>query len=318
VASRQSWFGLKQHIKRFLSLRIPHAVLRGLVRVFPSLRSGRWPAPAGLQEVTARANDGSFVMLSPHRCEIAKELYWGQGRRPKPEDALALDIVARLARDADEFLDVGAYTGVFSLATTASAPALHAHAFEIVPAAADLLESNARRNHVADRVTVHRVGLGNPETKMRVPSGEGGSALPSFYSTRMTFSEGSMVDFVSLDSIGSSLDPNADVVMKIDVEGTEDDVFAFGQEFLRTFHPDILCEVLDGIADGPKLERLLAPGGYRFYLVGERGVLPVDHLIPDARFRDWLFTRREPQDLQALRIPVMHRRSEGTPAPTSA
>jgi FkbM family methyltransferase len=317
VASRQSWFGLKPYVKRFLSLRIPHTILRGLVRLFPSLRSGRWPAPAGLEEVTGRANGASFVMLSPDRCEIAKELYWGRGRRPKAEDARALEIVSLLARDADEFLDVGAYTGVFTLATTASDPDLHAHVFEIVPAVTDLLEANLRRNGVVDRVTVHRKGIGDPDTRMRVPTGEGGSALPSFYSTRMSFSEGALVDFVPLDSIGSSLEPKARAVMKIDVEGTEDNVFAFGQEFLRTFHPDILCEVLNGIADGTRLERLLAPARYRFYLVGERGVLPAERLVPDARFRDWLFTRRGPQDLQALGITVMRRRSDDTPTRTT-
>jgi FkbM family methyltransferase len=263
--------------------------------------------------VTGRADDASFVMLAPDRCEIAKELYWGGGERPRREDAFALDLVTRLARDADAFLDVGAYTGVFTLAATATNRDLRAHAFEIVPAVSDLLEANLRRNGVADRVTVHRSGIGDPETRMRVPTGEGGSALPSFYSTRMTFTEGAVVPFVSLDSVGSSLEPSARVVMKIDAEGTEDRVFAFGQEMLRSFHPDILCEVLSGIADGPALEALLEPGMFRYYLVGDRGVLPSDRLVPDPRYRDWLFTRREPAELQDLGIPVMRRARETRP-----
>ncbi|HEX6265191.1 MAG TPA: hypothetical protein VF036_07910 [Actinomycetota bacterium] len=69
------------------------------------------------------------------------------------------------------------------------APHVGAHAFEIVPAVADALEANARRNGVDDRVAVHREGIGDPNKTMRVPSGEGGSALPSFYSSRIRFDE---------------------------------------------------------------------------------------------------------------------------------
>jgi hypothetical protein len=134
---RQSWFGLKRHVKRFMSLPVPNAILGLVARVFPSLRSGRLPAPAALREVEGRVGGATFVMVDPARCENAKELYWGRGRRPKAQDRLALDTVAVLAREADTFLDVGAYTGLFALAVTAFAPKVDVHAFEIVPAVAD-------------------------------------------------------------------------------------------------------------------------------------------------------------------------------------
>src|SRR5207248_9707618 len=118
------------------------------------------PAPRGLEEVVGRVDDETFVMLEPSRCEIAKELYWGEGRRPRAEDDNALEIVARLARSRAVFIDVGAYTGIFTLATTAVNAHIVAHAFEIVPRVADLLEANLRRNRVDDRVTVHREGIG--------------------------------------------------------------------------------------------------------------------------------------------------------------
>jgi hypothetical protein len=51
---RQSWFGLKRYIKRFLSLGFPNAILRLVARFVPSLRSGRLPAPANLKEVEGR------------------------------------------------------------------------------------------------------------------------------------------------------------------------------------------------------------------------------------------------------------------------
>jgi FkbM family methyltransferase len=300
---RQSWFGLKRHVKRFLSLGLPNALLRFVSRFVPSLRSGRMPAPANLQEVEGRVGGSTFVMLDPARCENAKELFWGRGRRPKAHDRLALDAVAALAREADELLDIGAYTGLFTLATTAIAPGLHAHAFEIVPAVADALEANLRRNSVADRVVVHREGVGEPDTTMRVPSGEGGSALPSFYSLKMRFEEGEVVPVRSLDSVGALLPAGARVVMKVDVEGTEDAVFGAGQRFLGTFRPDVLCEVLPE-ADGAGLDELLAAADLRRYLVTAARLEVGRRIVPHPTFRDWLFSPRTPEELRALGLPV--------------
>lgn len=290
-------------MERFLSRDVPNTILRGFARFVPRLRSGRLPAPAWLPEVTGRVAGETFVMLDPARCENAKELFWGEGRRPKAHDRLALDTVAALAREGDVFLDIGAYTGLFTLATTAVAPALRAHAFEIVPAVADTLEANLRRNEVADRVTVHREGIGEPGTTMRVPFGEGGSALPSFYSSRMSFEDGHDVRFRSLDSVGALIPAGAHVVMKVDVEGTEDAVLAHGQQLLATFRPDLLCEVLPA-ADGASLDELLAPAEVRRYLVTNSKLAERGRIEPDDAFRDWLFSPRTPDELRALGLPV--------------
>jgi FkbM family methyltransferase len=303
-ARRQSWFGLKRFVKRFLALRVPNAVLRLASKVAPRLRAGRLPAPSRLEEVTGRVGGVPFVMLDPARCENAKELFWGRGRRPKAHDRLALDTVAVLARESDTFLDVGAYTGLFTMAVTAYAPHIVVHAFEIVPAVADALEANVRRNELEDRVVVHREGVGDPEATMRVPSGEGGSALPSFYSSKMRFEEGKAVAFRSLDSIAGLIPEAARVVMRIDVEGTEDAVFRFGQAFLKACRPHIVCEVLHDVADGAALDGLLATARLHKYLVTDTQLVRIDRVVPHPAFRDWLFTPHTEEELRALGLPV--------------
>ncbi|HEY7400257.1 MAG TPA: FkbM family methyltransferase [Actinomycetota bacterium] len=301
---RQSWFGLKQHVKWFLSLSVPNALLRAVSNFVPSLRSGRWPAPARLTEVTGRVGDATFVMLDPARCENAKELFWGKGRRPVAHDRLALDTVVALANEADVFLDVGAYTGLFTLAVTAFDPRIRAHAFEIVPGVARALQANVSRNGIEDRVQVHLEGLGPADTKVRMPTGEGGSALPSFYSTTMRFEDGELIALRSLDSVGDLLPPGARVVIKVDVEGTENAVFRSGQRFLERFRPDILCEVLFDRADAEHLETLLAPADLVRYLVTDSALVQHTRIVPDERYRDWLFTRRSPDELTQLGLAV--------------
>jgi FkbM family methyltransferase len=301
--TRQSWFGLKRPVKRFLSLAAPHAGLRLVARFVPSLRSGRLPAPASIHEVEGRVAGVTFVMLDPARCENAKQLYWGGGRRPRADDRLALDTVVALAHDADVFLDIGAYTGLFTLAVSAVAPAVQAHAFEIVPAVTDALVANLVRNRVEERVAVHREGIGEDGKTMRVPTGEGGSALPSFFSSRMHFDEGDLVSFRSLDSVAEMVPQDDRVVIKIDVEGTEDAVMGSGQAFLKAFRPDILSEVLPE-ADGALLDDLLRRAGLRPFLVTDSRLEERPRIVPDVGHRDWLFTARSHDQLRSLGLPV--------------
>ncbi|MGQ0669776.1 MAG: FkbM family methyltransferase [Actinomycetota bacterium] len=301
---RRSWYGLKRQVKRVLSLRLPHAVLRAIVRVRPELgRGGRLPAPARLREAEGEALGRRYVMLRPDRCEIAKELYWGRGRRPRPEDAFAIDLFARLAERSDAIVDIGAYTGVFTLVGTAVNPRIRADSFEIVPDVFQALFENCVRNDVLHRTTLHHVGVGRPGDLMRVPARTAGSALPSYYSRSLHFEAGVLVEFVSLDSLVPLFPPGNRVLVKVDVEGTENDVFRHGQAFLSSLRPDVLCEVLAGVADVEELQELLG-SGYSYYLVRDSSLAPGATIEPSARFRDWFFTSRTPDELAALGIQI--------------
>jgi FkbM family methyltransferase len=193
---------------------------------------------------------------------------------------------------------------LFTLVATAGGPDVRAHAFEIVPAVADHLEANVERNGVRGRVEVHRVGVGAPGRTMRVPVGEGGSALPSFYSSRMTFTDGVDVPFVSLDDLLGDVPRSIRVLMKIDVEGTEDEVLANASAFVDRPHLDVLCEILAGVANERVLEDILSAAGLRRYLVRDDDLYAAASIRPNARFRDWLLTRRSPEDLRTPGVPV--------------
>ncbi len=243
-------------------------------------------------------------MVRPDRCEVAKELYWGEGRRPRPPDRLAIELFAGLAERSDVMLDIGAYTGIFTLVGTGVNPHLSAQAFEIVPEVFEVLRENCQRNNVLSRTTLHLAGVGAPGDTMKVPTSTSGSALPSYYSRSTHFDDGVDVTFVSLDSLLDTIPPESRVVMKIDVEGTEDTVLRYGQGFLASLKPDILCEVLEGVANAAELERLLSPQGYELYLVRDADLLPRRELRPDPRFRDWLFTTMSVDELATAGVPI--------------
>jgi FkbM family methyltransferase len=294
---RQSWFGAKRYVKRLLAMRMPHAAMRGALRLAPGFRrTGRLPAPAHLDEVHGRVLDVRFVMLRPDLDEVAKELYWGRGERPQPADRFALELFARAARRSEVALDVGAYTGIFTLVAALANPQLEVHAFEVVPDIFTALVDNCARNDVLHRVTLHHVGLGDPDRVGAFPAVSATSALPSYYSTRLAFADGVRIRFRSLDSLGDQIPPGGRVLMKVDVEGTELEIFRHGQEFLAAHTPDIVCEVLHGVAVGPELEALLEPHGYRFHRIRGAGLEPAAHIRPDPSVRDWLFSTGQPDD----------------------
>jgi FkbM family methyltransferase len=242
-------------------------------------------------------------MLRPDRCVVAKELYWGKGHRPRPQDQFALEVFAKLARQADVMLDIGAYTGIFTLVGTAVNAGLHAHAFELVPEVYRALFDNCVRNDILHRVTLHHEGIGSDGDTMTIPVAASDSALPDFFSRSLHFSEGIQVRLVSLDSLIPAV-PAGRVVAKVDVEGTENEIFSMGGRFLAAFRPDIVCEVLDGVADAAGLEELLAPYDYRHYMVREHDLLLREHIQPDVQYRDWLFTGRSAQELRSAGIVV--------------
>ena len=327
TARRQSWFGLKLPVKTALAQPALHPLLRTIAPRIRGLKIGRLPAPIELTEIRGRAGGADFILVEPFRCEIAKEFYWGRGRRTEPEDAFALDLMVALSADADVFLDIGAYTGVFTMAVLAANENVRAHVFEIIPAVVAGVEKNVERNGFNSRVTVHPTGVGSPDTWMKVPIGDGGSALPSFYSSDMRFDSDAEVRFTSLDALlpevlaeASERDPQLHagegvpdvsrrgeaprVTVKIDVEGGENDVFAHGQDFLAALYPDILCEVLDDRAKPRELMGHLGEHGYHYYLVGEDRLYAPTAIRPDPRLRDWLFTLKSPDQMRAAGYPV--------------
>ncbi|MCT1828848.1 FkbM family methyltransferase [Brevibacterium luteolum] len=310
LGRRQQWFGLKPAAKRALASPLLHPLLRPATRL-PGITIGRLPAPAHLTEVTGRVRTlgapddaAEFVLLRPDRCEIAKEMYWGAGRRTSAADAFALDLMATRAADAEVFLDIGAYTGIFSLALAAAHADLEIHAFEMVPAVADACQANIERNGFGQQIALHRIGVGDPDVVLSVPCGDGGSALPSFYSVDMEFSSGTEVSCRSLDGFAKQFGPGDRVLLKVDVEGAENTVFGFGQQLLAAHRPEILCEVLPARAQPRELEKLLAPHGYSYYLVGEGVLEHRQRIVPDEDFRDWFFTTATPGELAAAGVPV--------------
>lgn len=301
---RQQWFGTKPVVKKALSTRPVHVVMRTIAPWLSRyVRYQRLPAPRQLRSVQAVMGGVWFEMLAPDRCVVAKELYWGRGRRPGAADQRALEVFALLVPQADLVLDIGAYTGIFSLLAAKRSVLAEVHAFEIVPEVAELLRENIARNRLESRIQLHTHGVGR-EGVAWIPAAIGGSALPDFFSVDMQVVAGRSVPVRRLDGLDflTTRWDRSGVLVKVDVEGAEREVLEGASSFIDRNRPDVLCELLPGsrsIADLPCLQ------GYHFYLV-EDGYLS-EHAKPfgDARYRDWLFSMKPAPELRRLSVPVV-------------
>ncbi len=284
--------GFKSSLRRLLLVpainrRVTAAALP-LVARFPQLAR----IPVAAEGVTLTVEPGLRLRLAhPQRCDIAKELFWYRGRRRSPADALALSLLARLVADADLFIDVGAYTGLFSLVAAAANPRIRAVGYDLLADNVELARYNARLNRLDARVEFRHRGLGAESGVLRMPVGYEGSVLPSSLSLGSSFDRGHEVAVVTLDSELAPLAAGA-ACIKLDVEGYEARVLAGARKFIAGSRPDIICEILPGNPDLPGAIQDLLPAGYACFRITDRGPVRSPALFCAADARDWLLTPR--------------------------
>lgn len=284
-AARRDW--LRQLL---LSKPINAVVVAALSRLPPSRRRSRVPVRRPFAEY--RLASGDIVrMLDPHRCSVARNLFWGGGRLPSVADMDAIRMAEALAGEARTFLDIGGYSGLFALVAARANPALRSIGFEIVPTTYLLAVRNAIANDLHDRVDFRLQGISDEAGVLVMPSDLPASSLPTSLSIGSGFASGVHVPLIRLDDLVDAVEGL--VAIKIDVEGYEGRLFAGSGAFIARHRPDIICELLKRSTDAPAIEALLAPLGYRFHQFTEQGLVARDRIVPSRDGRDWLFTVRD-------------------------
>lgn len=161
--------------------------------------------------------------------------------RSDRDDSATRFILSHLKR-CGTFLDIGANTGWFALRAAARYRELGSgsvHAFEPQPVMADLIGRSVVQNQLQDRLTVHRLALGNDEKTvwMSTPPFNSGGSLVRFREVDDSFS----VEMKTLDSLG--LDVGAVDIMKVDIEGSEPLFVEGAAEFIKRHRPIIYSEL---------------------------------------------------------------------------
>jgi FkbM family methyltransferase len=142
------------------------------------------------------------------------------------------------------FLDVGANVGFFSLlAARLVGPSGMVYAIEPVPANAERIRLNSRRNRFPNVSVIEAAAAaGDGVTTLLLAAHPGGAVIAS--AGAPPDPAGSLdVTTVTIDSLVASGRTRPPAVVKIDVEGAELDVLAGMATTLQDVRPVVLCEV---------------------------------------------------------------------------
>lgn len=259
----------------------------------------RIPVKPGIL-VLVHSKAGDFYMSRPERCSIAKKLFWTQGIREPAADRIALNLFASLSKYSNAVLDIGANSGLFSLVAAKSNPFAEIIAFDILPEAYHVLIDNLILNNLLEKVELQLAGVGEKGGVFYAPFNNISSEMPSSLSLDCKAINGDQVQvpIKTLDEICLPRFAGKKLCIKIDVEGTEVDIFSHGRETLSVIKPDIICEVLPGARQVDLYDEILADCSYRKYLITNDGLESFGKIKPDTRYLDWFFTTRNNCDIE--------------------
>lgn len=210
--------------------------------------------------------DCEVVMLSNNDDLVAKHYLWNGA---DAYETATLRLWSELAKRSRGAIDVGSYTGVFSLVAAAVNPLIKVFAFEALDRAYNRLQINKHVNQLHRIVTFNRaVSNMAGECEFNVFVGEnvlttGSSLMDS--QTKETY-EIKRVLTVSLDEIPELQHCN---LIKIDAEGAEHLVLEGGEKFIKNNHPDIIMEILQS-ANLDALVKFFEDTDYHFYSINDR------------------------------------------------
>ena len=240
---------------------------------------------------------------------VAIRLYWeGFGGFESETTALFY----RLCRRGVCAIDVGAYTGYYTLLAAIANPTNRVVSFEPWPPNYEHLIKNVRLNHLANvRAEPLIISRQEGEMTLYVPDGN----LPSSASTLAGFRPAA----AAIGRASTTLDIYARThglgridVVKIDTEATEHEVLQGMGEIMERDAPMIFCEVLHGRNEAQQ-QAVLAEHGYRWFWITERGLISPGDIQGDAdhRFPNYLYVHPGRTDLRHM-LPDEARRSLST------
>jgi len=258
-------------VRKFIRASTSAAPIGGISKWYGTHRG--WRLDCGLR---VRIEDPSEYIQA---CILSEGVY-------EPEIA---QIIQRLLKPGDVFIDVGANIGNHTL--VAASCGAKVHAFEPVPRIASALRANIKLNHLSEEIIVREEAVGDAPGFAMINIADrndnGSHSLIEGIEARSV--EQQRVSITRLDDYIESLKA-VPTLVKIDVEGYEARVLDGASQLLQNSTVSFIIETADRIADRigesarSVIERMFK-FGYTIFLIPETGPLAcldsVDKVRPD-------------------------------------
>lgn len=219
-------------------------------------------------------------------------------------DDLWVRLGAELVTDDRLYLDVGSNIGIFAIrvALAGRVPG-QVHCFEPLPANVERIRENVALNGVEAFVTVHDFGLSDADATLQLllrqdfRDGSGtGNASILINDAADTEYDRVAIEVRKLDDHAGLLGDRPVGVIKVDVEGHEDQFFRGAARLLGRDRPIIIAEACRDYLDQKQVTpeqvyRDCLPEGYRLFRErrageGGRGTRAVDQLVRASSFAE--------------------------------
>jgi FkbM family methyltransferase len=200
-------------------------------------------------------------------------------------EAASTYVWQKLAQRAKLVLDIGAYTGLYSLLASRANPACRVVGFEPLSRNYARFLQNVQLNQMGN-VSAVRAAAGKQHGQIGLSIYSNGEFLTSGASIVSTAGRQPVdvetVPLVSIDAVLESNRLGQPELIKIDAEGAELQVLS-GMSRTLAAQPDLLMECLTG-SDCMSLEQILSPFGYRYYAINEssKTIEPTDSLTASS------------------------------------
>lgn len=247
-----------------------------------------------------------MVMFSNNDDFVAKKFFWNG---INAYESTSLQLWTQLAKKSGIVIDVGAYSGIYSLAAASASRKSRIYTFEALDRVAARANINKIANHLSNMFVTHAAVSNTTEFReFNVFSGDSilvtGSSLNSKESVGRSVYEKKMVRVTTLDHELSRIESGQVGLIKIDVEGSEAEVICGAMETISQHRPDMLVEILEG-SDTESIEESLKNIPYNFFSINDRNgkIKQINHLKTASGMDDLntLITVKSLQEIEALR-----------------
>jgi FkbM family methyltransferase len=249
--------------------------------------------------VRAKLPNGRILRLWSRADDwISTQIFWS-GWNAYETETLALFF--RLASAGETILDIGAHVGLFALVAGHANPKARVFAFEPVTDSFERLQRNVRLNELSNVQCVNSA-VGDTDGTGEVFHQPGLTFTASLSRTFMDWQEtwsSSPITVVTGDKFISDNQIAKLDLIKIDTESTEPQVLRGLRETLKRDRPHIICEVLPSFT-GAELTAALAPLGYYYYHITDRGLVWRETITGDNEFRNYLFSAVSPDSINKI------------------
>lgn len=211
---------------------------------------------------------------------IESDLFW---KGIQGYERASIEVWMKAAASSRTIIDIGANTGVFSLAAKAINNKAKVIAFEPLPWALDLLNQNVKINGFDIDVVPKAVSDSSGIATFYFPDYNQGNIYSATLSKEHyqghnnTKSNSIKVDLVSIDDYCNSRNISKVDLIKIDAEGNDDKVVSGMKNLIRLSRPAILMEIQNDII-AENIESLL-PSDYKFFsLDDQHGLIQQEYI----------------------------------------